>query len=287
MREIPAADRCRWRHGEVFSQKNTGVSFTVEQSKQCRFLCVVRAGRVAWRWTNALILFLDQSFVVQLLIGCVAPEIFTNDFVHTLSERLRKAVSQSFHHDAVVIIVVGIKFVSKFFCFDACGHNKAAHVVFHCFTVDSTFWRNEIGQRVVRLTGWLVGLLAKLMQSRYLFIALRAEHNDIVIAALIRWPEADNTARVEQFLINNALKHRLGVFEQVGCGFADHFVFENTREFTRQFPRHKERRPVDVIHQLGQIEIFVNAQAELVWLRRMIVRPVCGECVLAGLFVWQ
>src|SRR3546814_9188854 len=86
MAEIPARHRRRGPHGEALGQRDAGLVGGIEQAEQRRLLGMVRAGRIARRWTDATVCLGDQLVVRQSLVGGIAPELLAHALVHMLGE---------------------------------------------------------------------------------------------------------------------------------------------------------------------------------------------------------
>src|SRR3546814_8988088 len=68
---------------------------------------MVRAGRIARRWTDATVCLGDQLVVRQSLVGGIAPELLAHALVHMLGEGFGETVGQRLGKDARVIVVLG------------------------------------------------------------------------------------------------------------------------------------------------------------------------------------
>ena len=69
---------------------------------------MVRARRVAERWTDASITFSDEVGARQLFCGSITP-VTPSAGVQELGERLGQTIRQRFHHDGVVIVMVALE----------------------------------------------------------------------------------------------------------------------------------------------------------------------------------
>ena len=67
---------------------------------------MIRACRIAGRWPDTLVGFLDELFIAKGLFRLITPEFFPNFFMHVFGESLGQAVCQSFYHKRVVVILL-------------------------------------------------------------------------------------------------------------------------------------------------------------------------------------
>ena len=90
----------------------------------------------------------------------------------------------------------------------------------------------------------------------------------------IRRPEADHRGRAEPVLRDDLVEHRVRILVERTRRFAELLVVEDRGELAGQLPGLEERRPVDVVDQLGERIILEHARAEEGRLRRTVIRPV-------------
>ncbi len=125
-----------------------------------------------------------------------------------------------------------------------------------------------------------------MVQGGQLFAAV-AVHFQVIVLHLVGWPEAEHRTGADQLFINQLVQHGLGIAEQRGGRFADHFVLENARVFAGQVPGDEERRPVDVLGQRAQVDIFQQLAAGEARPDRRVAGPVELRLVSDGLGIAQ
>src|SRR5690606_36114345 len=128
----------------------------IEQLEQRRLLGVVRAGRVAGGRADALVGFLDQLFVAQLLVGLIAPVFLAHALVQPFGAGFGQAVGQCLDHDRVVVVAGVLIGLGHFFSANAGGADETADVIGDA----AVLGRDEVGQAEVRLAVGLHRLLA-------------------------------------------------------------------------------------------------------------------------------
>src|ERR1700733_3623258 len=106
---------------------------------------------------------------------------------------------------------------------------------------------------------------------------------DDVVAFGRSGPEADDGARGEPFLLDDARQHFLRVVEEIARRLARLRIVEDQRIAADQFPGLEERRPVDQRRKLAEVIGTELPQAEEFRLWRRVVFPVEFETVRAGL----
>ena len=94
-----AADRGSREHGEALGQLDSSPLGGAEELEQGPLLGMVRAGRVARRRADALVLLADDRGIVEVLIWRVTPELAAHPFVQPLGERLGEAIGERLYHD--------------------------------------------------------------------------------------------------------------------------------------------------------------------------------------------
>ena len=76
-----------------------------------------------------------------------------------------------------------------------------------------------------------------------------------VVAVGIGRPEADGRLRLEPVLPDDAVEHLAGVVIERARDLADLGIVEDGRKAPGQLPGLEERRPVDVVGELGEVVI--------------------------------
>ena len=165
------------------------MGFDVQQLPDRALFGVFRAGRVARRRTNPLVVFADQLLVAEVFVRRVAPVHLTHALVQVLGEGFRQAVGDRFHHDFIVIIVLRFERVRQRIFFQTAGYRKGANIV--GFT--------KIGQAVVGKAHFL-GLLAQMAADRQHVSAGFIAVNFDVVAHAVGREQPHHAAWVEGFL---------------------------------------------------------------------------------------
>ena len=96
-------------------------------------------------------------------------------------------------------------------------------------------------------------------------------------------PEADHAAGREPAAFDQALEHALAVGVHAHGLGADDLVLQDRGERPGQVPGLEERAPVDVLGQLGQVEVLEHAAADELGHRRRVAGPVDRRLVGARL----
>ncbi|MNQ88157.1 hypothetical protein D3C85_1034110 [compost metagenome] len=156
MGEVPAADRCRGKHGVVFGQGHLACAIGIEQLEQGAFLGVVRAGGVAGGRADALVLLPDQILVAQLFVRLVAPPGLAHLLVQPFGAGFGQTVGQGLDHDRVVVVAGVLIGLGHFLGADAGSGDKAADIIGDAAVLGG----DEVGQGEIRLAVGLDGLLA-------------------------------------------------------------------------------------------------------------------------------
>src|SRR5438132_4750957 len=100
--EIEARHRGRREHREILRERHLA-GMTAEHVEQDRLQTVVRAGRIARRGADPLVLLADELFVRQMLVG-VAPEALADLGVEHFGKALGQAVGQRLKQDVVIVV---------------------------------------------------------------------------------------------------------------------------------------------------------------------------------------
>ncbi len=169
-----------------------------------------------------------------------------------LGKSFGKPVRKGFGHDRVVIVMILLKFQSKFIAAMTGRHSESADIV-----AQARFFGGDIiRKRMVVLVGRLVHLLAQGMEFRE---QLRPRFIDInldVIANAVGREQTINSPCLEPFLLNNLGEKFLSIIEKFPGFWADLFVLENRRITSPQFPGMKEWGPIDKGCQFGKGKVF-------------------------------
>src|SRR5262249_48109482 len=134
--------------------------------------------------------------------------------------------------------------------------------------------RDEVGKREIRPALALRRLLAQPVKDSNRFLSGLVGKQHDVVAHAVRGPESDRRRRGEWALGNEASQHLLRVLIKAARGDAVFLVAENRRKLPRKLPGRKERRPIDVVDELGERIIGEQLRAEKARPRRRIAGPV-------------
>ena len=104
---------------------------------------------------------------------------------------------------------------------------------------------------MIILPGGLVHLLAQEMENRQDLRARFVRVNLHVVADVVGREEPINRAGGQQFLTDYVLEQFLRVIEKLSCFAANLRVLKNAGVPPAQFPRMKERRPINEGNDLG------------------------------------
>ena len=280
MGEVPATDGGGGEHGVVLGEKDAAATGLVEaglgvqQLEEGGLLGMVGAGRVAGSGADALVLLADQRLVVQGLVRGIAPVLLAHPLVQPLGAGLGKAVGQGFDHDGVVVVALALVVLGQLLGADAGGDDEAAQVV-----GDAGFLGcDEVGQGQIGLAFGLDGLLAQVVQGGQRLAVLAIDFQ-VVVTHLVGRPEAEHGAGLDQLLVDQLPEHGLGVVEQRGGRFPHHLVGEDARVLAGQVPGDEEGRPVDVLGQDCQVDVFQYPGAGEAGRGRLVAEPVEGGLV--------
>ena len=205
------------------------MGFDVQQLPDRALFGVLRAGRIARRRTNPLVVFADQLLVAEVFVRRVAPVHLTHALVEVLGEGFRQTVSNRFHHDFVVIIVLRFERIRQRVFFQTAGYRKGTDIIGFA----TQLRRDEIGQAVVGKAHFL-RLLAQMAADRQHVGAGFIAINFHVVAHAVRREQAHHAARVEGFLCAQRVEHVVGIFKQALRLLADHLILQDARIFARQ-----------------------------------------------------
>ena len=225
-----------------------------------------------------------------------------------LGKGFGQAVGQGLEHDRRIVVVIVLKVLFFFLGANAGRHRKQADVVGQHEAVVALgtgmagahglgfsvqhFGRDEVRQAAVgphvQLAvcvgrGGFFSLLAQAVPDHGHLAAALVGINLNVVAHAVGRVERHHAVGRQPAPFNQALEHALRVgIHAHGLG-ADHLVFQNRRERPSQVPGLKEGRPVNVLGQLGQVEVLEDAPADELGHRRRVMRPVESRSVGARL----
>ena len=111
--------------------------------------------------------------------------------------------------------------------------------------------RNVIRETMIELSGRLLHLLTQKIKRGDFFSAGVISVNMNVVADGVCGPKSVNAARDQEIFRCNALEEFLRIIEKFARFFAHLWVVEDRRVTATQFPRMKERRPIDIFDQIA------------------------------------
>src|SRR5206468_7493723 len=111
---------------------------------------------------------------------------------------------------------------------------------------------NVIRETMIPLSGRLLHLLPQKIKSGDFFSAGVISVNLDIVPGGVCGPKSVNAARDQEIFCCNALEEFLRIIEKFASLFAHLWVVEDRWVTATQFPRMKERRPVDVFDQIAR-----------------------------------
>ena len=269
MREVEAADRRRREHRQALGELDRELLLAAQQVEEQPLLGVVGAGRVARRGPDAAVLLADQVAHLERLVLAVAP-LAARALVQPLGERLGQAVGERLHHDRGVGVVLALVARDQLVDAEPRGHGEGPDPVGE----PRLARRHEVGERLRRQAVALLGLLPQRVQRAEQPRARLVRVELDVVADGGRREEAVGRARLEIAVGHELLQRRLRVVEDLLRLRPPVGVLEDARVGAAQLPDGEERRPVDVRHDLRQLDVADLARAAELRLRRRVARPL-------------
>src|SRR5439155_314314 len=199
--------------------------------------------------------------------------------VQTLRECFRQAVGKHLEHDGGVIVVLGFQLGHA--PLDAAGADReGADPVVHAAFPGS----GEVGEAEIVATGRLVVLLPQVVpRHQHIAPALIAVDFNIVAIHPRGGKQAEHS--VCRYLISpdDAPQGLLALVKQLSGCFAYDRVPEDLRIGTGELPGLEERRPVDVVDELGQRIALEHRDARFTRRRGAVSAPVGLQAATSGL----
>jgi len=109
---------------------------------------------------------------------------------------------------------------------------------------------DEVGKAHIGTIAALLHLLAQEREADVLLGFGQVDGNIVPVARA--GPQPRHAARGEPLFGDDFIEHRIGIGEQLGRGFAHHFVGQDRGVIAVQFPRTEERCPVDEVAKMRQ-----------------------------------
>ena len=173
---------------------------------------MVRTGWITKRWTNAAILFANQFVGREFLVLSVAP-LITSDLVQAFCKGFRKAISERFGHNRLIVVVVLQKLRNQFVTADS-GRDREGSDVVRSPGVDRC---DEVRQGTEILLPLPFPLLTQRRKATdFVALILRScflTPDNNVIAIGVCWPEPEHTFGSQQFLFNDLVEQFPGITE--------------------------------------------------------------------------
>ena len=120
-------------------------------------------------------------------------------------------------------------------------------------------WRHKICQAAAGFAGLFFCLLAQAMPCEHSsFTRLIGIQSNVIVVDAVGRVQAHHTMRRDPSAFNDFLQHLLSIVENFLRFNAYYFVFQDGGVRAGQIPSLKERTPIDVARQFGQIEILEN-----------------------------
>ena len=107
---------------------------------------------------------------------------------------------------------------------------------------------------------------------------------DVVAVHRVGWEQAEHGVGGEPFFLDDLLQHGLRIGEQLARFLAHHFVLQNLRVTSGQFPCLEERCPVDEVDEDVERIVFQLLHAEQLGLGRCVLLPVGLHAMRARFF---
>ena len=76
----------------------------------------------------------------------------------------------------------------------------------------------------------------------------------------------------------------MGIFIQIGGGFAHHFIGQNRREAACKLPALEEHRPIEALYQFAQVDVVYHFATQEAGFHRLVGGPIDWGFVGTGLF---
>ena len=162
------------------------------------------------------------------------------------------------------------------------GHGEQAHMV-----VALPLGRHKVGQTTAgahhAIDFLFLGLLAQAVPGeRDGAAALVGVELNVVVVHRVGRVQADHPVGAQPAAFDDLLEHGLGVGKYLGCLLAHHLIGEDGGVRAGEVPGLEKRPPVDVLRDLGQVEILEHALAHELGLDRLECAPVDGRLVGPG-----
>ena len=193
--------------------------------------------------------------------------------VQALGKGFGQTVGQRLQQYVVIIVMACLEAGEMLLDAMARRHREAADPV--------VLGRDEVGEAHIGAALPLGDLLAQEGHAHFTLIGL----DQHVVALAAAGPERGDAARGQPFLGDDGVEHRLRILEEVARALSDDRIVEDRGVIARQFPGAEERRPVDIVAQVGQIPVGIDVDAGLGrggGLERRVDHEAVGAGILDG-----
>ena len=159
----------------------------------------------------------------------------------------------------MVVIVVGLELSQPVVDTDTGGRRKAADPV----RDTAVFWRDEVGQRLVVMPARLFALLAQVVQrGAHLLAGIVSVDLDVVTHRIGR-KQANDGGSTQPLVLDDLCEHRCCVGVKLARLHALVGIVEDLREPSLELPRMEKEGPVDVRHDLREIDVVEHRDARV------------------------
>src|SRR5260221_13461868 len=90
---------------------------------------MVRASRIAGRWTDTAVFLADQFIIRKCFVAGISPELASHAPVQMLGEGLGEAIGERLEQDRIVIVVLRFELCQPLVDTDSGGYRKSADVI--------------------------------------------------------------------------------------------------------------------------------------------------------------
>src|SRR4029077_17009437 len=133
---------------------------------------------------------------------------------------------------------------------------ESAEMILYRLNLTAVRRRDVIRETMIELCRRLLTLLTRKIKRCDFFRAGVISVNMNVVASGVCGPQCVNTARDQEIFRCNALEEFLRIIEKLARFFAHLWVVEDRRVTATQFPRMKERRPIDIGNKIAHCERY-------------------------------
>ena len=203
--------------------------------------------------------------------------------MQAFGQRFGQAVCQRLEHDGAVVVVRGFKGSGAFVSANACGDGEHAHMVW-----SRALRCDEIGQATAgahdAFDPVFFGLLTQAapghgdMAARFVGI-----QRDVVVVHAVGRVQAQHGVGRHPAAFDDFLQHGLAVGQHLAGLLTHDLVIQDGGVRPGQIPGLKERAPVDVLCDFGQVVVLEHAATNELGRGRHALGPVDWRFVGAGL----